>query len=770
MSLLEKLAQKRTVKNQEEAQLNVQEKKQSFEQLNGQSLALTEKKQRITELKASLRQHYGEGEQNLDSFKSQKEQLKGAYEENKDILAEEGVEDFEGMLAANADEPEVKNYRQAGGRAPAETEGAKISTGEAGKTGKLYKTVGGIKEIKEALNTEMPEAKLNFSAVTKKDADLSNREQSFNQVDEYLKSLDKEIAELNKEKEDAYLKTPEGASAALNNIVNPENIFRNQEPDRLNNFEIRNDVFKLSETTGIEPIKNLYTGALNKRLEGLAWSKKNNQEKDAINNYQDLEKLSQVNYNTQEIEAVNKNYQEVVKQIASILEKSPDKALEFGNYGLNSHRNKLYSKENGGSNEQALADAFIQHMSQLYVGKDLGALKQEMEECQKKLAYIKDTNSNRSTYTSEFYSPEYFQSELNKYSRFLEYLKTNTNENTDFLNYKDSLINKVKGQNGFADSKDKDLNKYNKVPLEMIKNRGGLDYALNNAQNENNTWEETKAKINSVSKAAVDFRFAQAGERYFSDNNREVLKNIDYERALMTGLQKTIDYLNNHTATHDPELSQRKVKIKIEMFGAKIHEADSEYAPIRETTQAARDKVNAYATEHIEAIDREISKLRSAGLVFGRAGKIEKLETKMNVFKEFKNDKPLKESDVTTLGISPEDILQMKELRAEKDAGDKKYRHYDDTRLRFFRSIDERKLEFPIKKEDVLNGQEMTFAELPVRLQARLDEVKAYTNNLPEPEKSISDERDRATKDIEDKHKIFDAAVAKNIDIIRELR
>jgi hypothetical protein len=218
-------------------------------------------------------------------------------------------------------------------------------------------------------------------------------------------------------------------------------------------------------------------------------------------------------------------------------------------------------------------------------------------------------------------------------------------------------------------------------------------------------------------------------------------------------------------------LAKRKIKIKADHWnGAKINEAGSEYEPIGRATNDARNKIDQYAKDRIDEINIEINKLRAGTIVLGRGSKIEKLNKKIWTFQDFKNDKPLKEADVIALGISPEEVAKMKELREEKDAADKNYRTYDDNRLRFFRAIDERKLNVPISEKDVLNGQEMSFDELPGRLQARLDEVNAYLNNLPEAEKAIINERGRAHQEAEESEKKFQEIIRKNVEVVSKYR
>ncbi len=573
MSLLEKLDQKKAQKEQQKQAEKIQEKKQSFEQINSQVIALTEKKQRIISLKNDLRRGYDSGENKLRDFKSQKETLKTAYEDNREILEEEGIENFEEMLETNAEEPEVRNYRNAGGRKPSKKESAKISAGEAGETGQLYKAVSSITDIKNSLQAEMPEGvKLNFSAVTRKDEELNNRELSFSQIDEYLESLEKDIAELEEQKKDAYLKTPEGVREALSKDVSPEWILRENNFNNPDRFEIKDWIFKLSEKTGLEPIKEIYTDTLNTRLEKIVWENKRQM---AIKHHSDLEQLS----------------------------------------------------------------------------------------------------------------------------------------------------------------------------------------------------NEEKRQITELSRGAVGKRFAEAQERYFTYQNKKILESLDHARELGTNLDTAIKYLDNHSNLKDPELSKRKIRIAADSWkGSQIYEAGSEYEPIRKSGAAARDKINEYTDTHIREMEREINKLRLATIVLGRNSKIEKLEKRKRIFEDFKKDKPLKESELTSLGIDPEEIAEMKEMRQEKNETDKNYRHYDDNRIKFFTAIDTEKLALPITEDDILNNQEMGFDELSGRLQKRFDEINTYLNNLPEPEKTINEERKRLSREVEETEKKFKEIFKKNIEIIEKNR
>jgi len=591
MSLLEKLSQKRTEKKQAEENTVIQAKKQSFEQISNQLTATQEKKQRIINLSKSLRENYKTGAENLESFKEQKKELKDAFEENEDILKEDGIENFEEMLEANADEPEVKKLRKTGGRGPAKRppteeegrmQGVKITTDAAGDTGKLYKQVETIQQISASLREEMGIAEkdkknLNFSATKITEGEnkgMSNREANFIQIEEYLKTLDTDIEKLEKQKKEAYLETPGGVQDALYKINNPEWILRDKTFDDSDRFEVKIEVLELLKKTGPEPIKQIYFEALNNRLKEVVQDKK-----------------------------------------------------------------------------------------------------------------------NKGSYQNEEQIKKYWESQ-----------------------------------------------------------------------------KKAEAQISEISRGAIDKRFSEAWERYFTDQNKEILQNIDSENKLKDSLEKAISYLKNHINLQDPELAERKIKIKAGFWGSEIYEADSEYRPIGNATDAARAKRDQYANKHIEELEIETNKLRLASIVLGRKDKIEKINKKINIFKDFKNDRPLKESDIIALGINPKEITEMKEIRQEKDIADKNYRRYDDNRMRFFGAIDKHKIELPITDKDVLNDQEMSFAELPERLKMRRDEIVAYLNDLPEPEKSILAERDRAQQEAEQNEKKFKEIINKNIDVIRSSR
>jgi hypothetical protein len=145
--------------------------------------------------------------------------------------------------------------------------------------------------------------------------------------------------------------------------------------------------------------------------------------------------------------------------------------------------------------------------------------------------------------------------------------------------------------------------------------------------------------------------------------------------------------------------------------------------------------------EEEEKIEQEIRRLNSAKFVFGLNKKTSSLSSKRTIFENFKNDRELKEEDLVAKGIEPQEIEKMKALREEKKATDLNYRHYDDTRLQFFRSIDQNIMNFNLKENDILNNQEMSAWELPERIEDRIAESEAYVDNLPEAEKLIFDKK-----------------------------
>jgi len=779
MSLLEKLGEKRAQKLEIAQKATEQQKKQSFEEINNQVIATEAKKQRIINLSRSLRENYQGGEKKLVDFKNQKEELKNAYEEHKDILEEEGIESFEEMLEANAEEREVKQLRRSGGRGPVKEDG------EAGETGALYKAVGTLKEIKESLQSEMPEVKLNFSAVVKKGEETSNRENSFAQIEEYLKILDEQIVELKKQSEEVKLETPEGKREALLKIDNPEDAIREVNFKNLDRFYFREAVLALSEKIGGDTVKEVYTEAINKKLTSIAWGNKRHDsgygkssEQEAIETYPVLKKLNNFEYNHTDLDKFNELYNETLSHLEKIFQQSEKASQSIIQYGFRGNKEDDEKHKNyGWSEERAYADFYIQHMeSMLNITPHKTLL---------------DTLNNRKKISDRYgYSPEFIHAEFEKYNKFLGYIKNNTDTETEFVGSgfgsrigsvfdsrnSTDLLNRAQNDKEMRQEmglNEKDPEKYLEYPEQFINRNGGFDNAYSEASRVGKEWEKDKQRITLISTAAVESRFSQEWSRYFLEKNKSFLEKIDYNKTLIDQIEHSLRRFENGLFK-DPEFANRKIKLARSSGWNKDSiiqdiSANEEYNRFSKEHATLEKLIEEYAGTKKTEIEKAIGYLKRQIIAFGRDGKIEALNKKWQIFEDFRNDKPLNDGTLKKDGISDEEIEVMKDYRKKRSDNNAEYKKDEAVHSRFFHASEAKNFFIGFKSGvDILDGQEMTIEELPGRLEARLAELKAELANLSESELAIVNERDRAVKDVEVCTKKFQNIAVENADVIRK--
>ncbi|NCT54417.1 hypothetical protein GW758_00465 [Candidatus Falkowbacteria bacterium] len=809
MSLLEKLSEKKAEKKQREKEAEKNTKLQTMEEINAEITKIQTKKQRITTLKEALRSNYsggGEAKRKLDNFKNKKATLKGAYEENKDILEDEGIENFEEMLEANANEPEVRQYRQAAGRGPAK------ENGEAGETGELHQAVGTLAQIKKDLQAEMPideltkkpEIKLYFSATVKEGEKMNNREKSFLQVEEYLKTLDTEIDELNKKKEEVYLTTPEGKKEELLKIDDPKNKLRAVDFNKVDNFYFESRVCQLSEKIGVETIKEVYDDELKNRLNSIAWDNKSLKNRDsynnkspeqlAIENYPALKKLNDLSYNYEDLNKFNKLHKETLDHLEKILTENESVYNRINQYGLYARGSNSYNTKQGGgwSDKRIVAENYLQHAASMAAELgDYDNLTKSFEISAQKASNKDFTSNNRDRISS----PEYFQAKFVKFNKFLEYIKNNTDKNTVFVDNshentvfvdsskkETSILSRVKRDKELREEigLTKEIPSPNlDVPAEFINRNGGFYESLSKARGFNDVWEKEKKKLAEISAAAVDSRFAQDWERYFSEKHRDLLTLAGYRKKLAMEIEYSLKNLKNSELLNTPEFANRKIRLNIKQSGyssgfndtiIKDLSADEEYKRISEAGKPIKAAIEEYANNKKTERDKAAGSLKRQIIAFGREGKLKTLNDQWQVFEDFKNDKPLNEANLKSLGITEEEIAEMKDHRQKKNDNDAEYKKYDQTRLNFLHASSVKSFFLPFKSGDILDGQEMKIEELPARLEARLNELKIEQSSLPESEVAIIAERDRAVEEVKSATDKFQKVMINNAEVLRKYR
>jgi hypothetical protein len=788
MSLIEKLKERKTEKIQREKETEKKGKLQTMEQINAEIVSTQAKKEKIIALKESLQNNYTGANKKLENFKTQKETLKGTYEENKDILEEDGIENFEGMLEANNEEPEVKQYRKSGGRAPSKESGAiGISSEYAGKTGELYQAVGTLTEIKNSLNQEMGLEKneeLNFSAVTKKDETISNRESSFIKIDEYLKSLDTNLAELVKQKEAVYLETPEGKREALLKIDNPKDKLSSVDFHKIDSFYFSSQVLELSEKIGPEIIKDEYGYELRDKLWLIAWKKKslntrdqyNNKspEQTAIESCSELKKIDELRYNHEDLNKFDKLHNEALNHLEKIFQEDEEVYDKLVNYGLSSGGRAEYEKKqnDGWSNKRIVADRLIKNLSW---AADLGYYDNLIKELTNSQEKIRTKNFSNGNITN----PEHLLAKLELHNKLLEYIKNNTDKNTEFVNFsnrKQDLSSKLQNDKEFR----KELGLTDKlptselnVPIDFINRNGGFYEALSSARKYNDSWQEEKNKLVEISTAAVDSRFAQDWERYFSNKHRDFLSIVDYNKKLEEQIQYTLGYLKNSSLLNTPEFANRRIKLSKPEGGynnnsiIKDLSQNDDYNKYSKAGEIIRPAIEEYANNKKRELEKKMGSLWN---IPGRQKKMDALNKQWQVFEDFRNNKPLNDKVLTELGITEEEVTEMKNHRQKRNDNETEYKESDKVRLNFLHATEAKNFFINFKSGDILDGQEMTIEELPARLETRLNEIKQTTANFSEPELAIITERDRAVADVKTTMDKFQKTAINNAEVLRKYK
>ena len=803
MSLFQKLSEKRAEKQQRLQEAEKNNKLQTMEEINAEITKIQTKKQKITALKEALRSNYsggGEANRKLDNFKNKQEALKGAYkeyyeknEENKDILEEDGVKSFQEMLEANVDEPEVRQYRQAGGRGPAQENGAR------GETGELHQAVGTLAQIKKDLQDEMPideltkksEIKLYFSATVKEGETMNNREKSFLQVEEYLKTLDNEIVELNKQKEEVYLTTPEGKKEELLKIDDPKNKLRAVDFAKVENFYFETRVCKLSEKIGVETIKETYNDELKNRLNSIAWDNKKLKNRDsynnkspeqlAIENYPALKKLNELKYDHSDLIKFHKLHKEALDHLEKILTENENMYNRLNNYGLSRGRSNDYNgkQTQGWSDKRIVAENYLKYGASQTIGNYDNFIN-DFEVSARRASNKDFTSSNNGGLDS----PEYYHTKFEQYNKFLEYIKNNSDANTELVNRdtETSLLSSVRKDKQLREETglaEKIPSRYLDIPTDFINRNGGFHEAWSKAIQSNELWQEEKKKLAEISTAAVDSRFAQDWERYFSEKNRDLLALADYRKKLGSQIEYVLQSLKNNGLFNDPEFANRKIKLQVQQGGyssgfndtiIKDLTADEEYKRISEAAKPIKTAIEEYAANKKTEKEKAMGSLKRQIFVRSLEKKLKTLNDQWQVFEDFKNDKLLNEENLKSLGITEEEIAETKMHRQKKKDNEAEYKKFDQTRLNFLHASSVKSFFLPFKSGDILDGQEMKIEELPARLEARLNEIKVEESSLPESELAIIAERDRAVEDVKKSTDKFEKVIRNNAEVLRKYR
>ncbi len=767
MSLFEKLSQKKAEKLKQTQEQEGLAKNHTVEQIAANLTAMEEKRLKISTLLVNLKIAYEGANKSLTTFKNKKEELKQAYEDNKEILAEDGVENFTDMLEANASEPEVRQYRKAGGR------GSVKENGEVGETGELYKKISSVSDLKTALQDEMPEIKLNFSNTKKEDEEKSNRDLAFENIDDYLKNLDQELIVLKNNKEEAYLETPEGKRQEILKLERPDYVLNMASLDKPDNFYFNENILKLSDKIGTAEIKAVYTEALTKKLENLVWSQKNkkntsysgdlSEEQDLIKNYPDLKKFHDLRYDEAELNKFQKTLDETINHLAEIF-KDEKVAESLSDYGIGFGGKE--SRYNDWSEARIRADRYLDHL------ETMGTLLQRVSHNKLLDKFKLDVMSarNRDYKKNSLYSPEYYHTSFEYYNKFLDYIKNNTNENTIFVS-KDSLLDKFK-DNKFRDeiglanegnSSKKDL----EYPTNLVDKNGGLEMAWSKSSQVNETWEKEQQAVAKLSQAAFESRWTKDYKNYFSRENKTTLEQLDYEKKLASDIKFN---LKDNNVLNNPEFVNRKIQL---IPGGYSQErvirdltSDEEYRKFSDDNIKLKEEIKVYASQEIEKIGKEMGSVKGKLIVFNKQEKLQPLYKRDDFMNDYKNDREIKNWSAVEKDLNPEELKMVKDFEKRREENSQYYKESDKNRLNFLRATAGKNFYLNFKDQDSLNNQVMLFSELPAKLNVRLSEIETILNNLPANEAEILRKREQTIKESELAEKKYQEVVRDNMSIV----
>jgi len=754
MSLLEKLSQKKQVKVRAEKEIKEGEKMGVFEEISSNIEQKKEKKNRLLLLINDLELAWQTGGEVLTDFKEKKAVLREAYEENKDILEDEGVKDFSDMLEANATEPEVRAYRRRGAR------DLNKEDGTPGETGDLYKKVANIRDIKNKLQDEIkedhPDWKLNFSAGSKDKGTANQRQESLLKIKKYIEELDKELSVLEKQKEEAFLKTDKGARQEIAKNINTNN-YQNLSYDKMleGNFYFQDSDMKLADRFGPEIIKEMYAEKITEKLTKQAWSNKSN--KGDIENYEYLQQIADWEIDRSLLKDVKRQRQAALEHLAKTFqEKVPgqdgvvgDKIREAGfYYDPGSHGRDVTYKD--WPEEKMMADIYLSHLekySHLIPGmkKDI---EKYHETCKEQLRCIDEQIeliSGNKFITSILYRHEFLNEGLQNYSTFFKYIQENTDAKTLFVSDgqkdKNALDQRLGDENfqreiGLKPLSDSTWNSKLIILDRFYTSNYNWREDLEKARQAKEEWDKEKELIAGYVKELVDFRFASQHDRHLIGENQKLFEEREHYKTLVKQIKF---YLTSPGSVrfNNPEFANDKMKVSSPNYHNQytvFTDVTNEdvYKKYRKDYDINKEEIKNFVEEKKRDLQTKMGKINRGLLVFGKQEKLDKINKALEQLKKIDSDELIKESELTE-HFTVEEVTTMKALRNRRKEINDSYKSYDAKRMGFYKLFNENNFQINFKEDDPLVGKEILLSEVPTHLQLRAEELEGLLNN-PTPE------------------------------------
>lgn len=388
-------------------------------------------------------------------------------------------------------------------------------------------------------------------------------------------------------------------------------------------------------------------------------------------------------------------------------------------------------------------------------------------------------NLNSRNFRDNIYRPEYFHACFENFNKFFNYIKNETNVESNFLGNKttqDSVLNKFSNKDfrqelGLNEFKSEDWPQGLRfsVPKSYLDSNGGFNQAWEKANRFNGDWEKEKSDLEKLSKVLVDFRWAQSLERWHREKNKEVLSEYDYNDGLAQNIRHQ---LATSQLLKDPSFKDRKIRLIDGGFSEETAIKDlsneEEYQKNSEERKAIQEEINAFTDEKKQELEKAMGSIKRGLLVFNKESKLDDLNKRWKFFDYLKGDN-LVNWNLSEEGyrgyakksFSEEEVSKIEKLIERRTNNRSDYQAQDQKRLNFLQASRSKNFYLKFKPQDILNNQEMTVAELPTRLQDRLKELEAAMNSLPEREAAIIEERKRISEELEKSKQAMDELISK---------
>jgi len=720
MSLKEKLLAK---KNQKKAEKQEAEAQSLQEKITGIDVKIEEvkaKKERIATLTQQLKNHYDLAGKDIDAFKGKKEDLHAMYEDNKEMLGDEGIKSVKEMINVNSEEEEVVDYR------------------EASKKGK--EKVANISDVKVALKEELPEElNIKFTGGKKGEEEMSNRDLAFLAIDKYLEDLEQEMVNLDKEKENVHLETPEGKRKELMEKINVSGILRAADSERVANFQLSSQEMKLGEQYGEELVKDVIKEELKSKMEKQAFYGKSDKAQEAVKSYDMLRNIVDLKGIDREIVDAETLRLDAENHLKAIFSDNEEIREAVNAYGF------------GGDDT---AQKYLNHITRLSGLEDgsLGAfdnLKKQYKDNQNKI--------RSRDFMTDVDSPEYYSKAFENYTKVYRYIINNVDKDTRFVGKnsedEDDLMHEFNKENDNEEESTREKtgieelsHSRKKIPLpqgHLNTHKRSFDKAYSEAQKEHRLWEDEKKAIASVSDATVEMRWAEKNDQYYREENKEVIQEIESSWESLKSQGSYIDRLDYYLSEEDKE---REVRVEEGKSLVDVT-AEKDKAKYEEKVEALQTEKDEYINGLVTSGEKVIEDIGSGVFANLQKKKREKAQNRVDYLKGYLGqnfEKVDRYSEEVLKHIKEEEAEKLTAFYHEKVVLDSDYKDVKEKGDSLRIKTDSTAIN--IKNSLSIYRESMTVTDFIERSKKAMGEVREYLNSLPEKKQEI---RNQANKNEE---------------------